>query len=148
MQSQNSQGNDNATPFLIEPVTLAEDLPEWLDNLRFLIFNKFILTVIDIYKYYGEHKSFLFSNSDGDMSFFDIVRRVLQRVTLASFLFMCCLNYILRMSITQMQEKWFHTEKKPRRRRYPTDTNTDPDYADDLMLLAITPAHTEINTLK
>ena len=36
------------------------------------------------------------------------------------------------------KRKWFHM-KKARRRRYPAETNTDADYADDLALFANTP---------
>ena len=44
---------------------------------------------------------------DGDIDFFDIVTRVLQGDTLASFLFIICLDYILQISIDLMKENGF-----------------------------------------
>ena len=41
------------------------------------------------------------------------------------------------------KRKWFHTKKKAKSRRYPAETITDSDYADDLVLLTNTPAQAE-----
>ena len=79
---------------------------------------------------------------DGDTDFFDIVAGVLQGDTLAPFLFIICLDYVLRTSIDLMSERGF-TLKKARSRRHPAETITDADYADDLALLANTPAQAE-----
>ena len=49
---------------------------------------------------------------------------------------------MLRMSIDLMKEKGFKLEKE-RSRRYPTQTITDTDYADDIVLLANTPTQAE-----
>ena len=57
------------------------------------------------------------------------------------FLFLICLNYVLRMSIDLMKENGLTLEKA--RKRYPARTITDADYADDRALLAITPAQAE-----
>ena len=73
---------------------------------------------------------------------FDIVAGVLQGDSLASYLFLICLNYILRTSIDQMK-KYNFTLKKARSRRYLTQTITDADYADDKALLANTPTQAE-----
>ena len=54
---------------------------------------------------------------DGDTDFFDIVAGVLQGDTFASYLFIGCLDYVLRMSIDLMKENGC-TLKKARRRRY------------------------------
>ena len=70
---------------------------------------------------------------DGDTEYFDIVARVLQGETLAPYLFIICLDYVLRI-----RENGFELKKK-RSRRYPATTITDTDYADDIALLANTP---------
>ena len=79
---------------------------------------------------------------DGDIDYFDIVAGVLQGDTLASYLFIICLDYMLRMSIDKMKDNGFKLTKE-RNRRYPAHTITDVDYADDIALLANTPAQAE-----
>ena len=69
---------------------------------------------------------------------FDIVAGVLQGDTLAPYLFIICLDYVLRTSIDKISENGFELTKK-RSRRYPAKTITDADYADDLVILANTP---------
>ena len=76
---------------------------------------------------------------DGDTDYFDIVAGVLQGDTLAPYLFIICLDYVLKMSIDRMKENSFKLTKE-RSRRYPTQTITDMDYVDDIALLANTPA--------
>ena len=78
----------------------------------------------------------------GDADYFDIVAGTLQGDTLAPHLFIICLDYVLRMSIDLMKENGFKLTKE-RSRRYPAQTNTDADYADDLLLLANTPTLAE-----
>ena len=56
---------------------------------------------------------------DGDTEYFDIVAGVLQRDTLAPYLFIICLVYVLRTSIDKIRENGFELTKK-RSRRYPT----------------------------
>ena len=75
---------------------------------------------------------------DGDTEYFDIVAGVLQGDTLAPYLFIICLDYVLRTSIEKIRENGFKLTKK-RSRRYPTKTITDADYADDIALLANMP---------
>ena len=72
---------------------------------------------------------------DGDTDFFNIVAGVLQEDTLALYLFIICLDYVLLTSIDQIKENGF-TLKKARSKRYPAEATTDADYADDLVLLA------------
>ena len=72
---------------------------------------------------------------DGDTDYFDIVAGVLQGDTLAPYLFIICLDYMLRMSIDLMKENSFELAKE-RNRSYPAQTITDADYADDIALLA------------
>ena len=76
---------------------------------------------------------------DGDTEYFDIVAGVLQGDTLAPYLFIICLDYVLRTSIDKIG---FELTKK-RSRRYPATTITDADYADDIAILANTPDQAE-----
>ena len=55
---------------------------------------------------------------DGDTEYFDIVAGVLQGDTLAPYLFIICLDYVLRTSIDKIRENGFELTKK-RSRRYP-----------------------------
>ena len=79
---------------------------------------------------------------DGDKDYFDIVAGVLQQDTLAPYLFIICLDYVLRTSIDKIKENGFKIIKE-RSRRYPTKTITDADYADDIALLANAPAQAQ-----
>ena len=79
---------------------------------------------------------------DGDTEYFDIVAGVLQGDTLAPYLFIICLDYVLRTSIDKIRENGFELTKK-RSKRYSAKTIKDADYADDLALLANTPNQAE-----
>ena len=79
---------------------------------------------------------------DGDTEYFDIVAEVLQGDTLAPFLFIICLDYVLKTSIDKIRENGFKLRKK-RSRRYPAKTITDADYVDDIAILANTPNQAE-----
>ena len=81
---------------------------------------------------------------DGDTEYFDIVVGVLQGDMLAKYLFIICLDYVLRTSIDKIRENSFVLKKK-RSRRYPAKTITDGDYADDIAILANT--HNQAETL-
>ena len=70
------------------------------------------------------------------------VARVLQEDTLAPYLFIICLDYVLKTSIDKIKENSFELIKK-RSRRYPSKTITDADYADDISILANTPNQAE-----
>ena len=61
---------------------------------------------------------------DGDTEYFDIVSGVLQGNTLAPYLFIICLYYVLRISIDKIKENGFELTKK-RSRRYPAKTITN-----------------------
>ena len=67
---------------------------------------------------------------DGDTEYFDIVAGVLQGDTLDPYLFIICLDYVLRTS-------------KKSSRRFPATTITDADYADVIAILANTPDQAE-----
>ena len=75
---------------------------------------------------------------NGDTDYLDILAGVLQRDTLAPYLFINCLEYVLRPSIDLMKENNLKLTKE-RSRRYHTKTITDTDYIDDTELLANTP---------
>ena len=75
---------------------------------------------------------------DGDTEYFDIVAGILQGDMLAPYLFIICLDYVLRTSIDKIREKGFELTKK-RSRRYPAKTITNAEYADDIAILANTP---------
>ena len=79
---------------------------------------------------------------DGDTDDFDIVAGVLQGDTLASYLFIISLDYMLRTSINLMKENGFKLAKE-RSRSYPAQTITDVDYTNGIPLLANIPAQAE-----
>ena len=86
---------------------------------------------------------------DGDTEYFDIVAEVLQGDMLTPYLFIICLDYVLRTSIDKIRENGFELTKK-RSRRYPAKTITDADYADDIAVLVNTPnqAETQLHSLE
>ena len=61
---------------------------------------------------------------------------------LAPYLFIICLDYVLRTSIDKIWENSFELTKK-RTRMYPAKTIIDADYADDIVILANTPNQAE-----
>ena len=62
-------------------------------------------------------------SSDGDTDYFDIVAGVLQWDTLAPYLFIACLDYVLRTFIDKMKDNGFKLTNE-RSRRTETDINT------------------------
>ena len=75
---------------------------------------------------------------DGDTEYFDIVAGVLQGDTLAPYLFIICLDYVVRTLIDKIGENGFMLTKKSSR-RYPAKAITYADYTDDRAILANTP---------
>ena len=76
----------------------------------------------------------MFRSPDGDTPFFEITTGVLQQGdTLAPFLFIICLDYILKNSLDFNKELGF-TISKRKSTRYPAVSITDADYADDIAL--------------
>ena len=86
---------------------------------------------------------------DGDTDNFDIVAGALQGDTLAPYLFIICLDYVLRASINKIKENVFKLTRE-KSRRYPAKTITDADYADDIALLtnASALAETSLHSLE
>ena len=79
---------------------------------------------------------------DGQTDYSYIVAGMLQGNTSAPCLFIVYLDYVLRTSIDNMKDNGFELAKE-RCRRYPAQTITDVDYADDIALIANTPAQSE-----
>ena len=80
---------------------------------------------------------------DGNTDYFNIAAGVLQRDTLAPYLFIICLDYMLRTFIDLMKENSFKLAKE-RSRRYPSQTIMDMDFTDDIVLLANIPTQAKI----
>ena len=79
---------------------------------------------------------------DGDTNYFDILEGMLQGDTLSLYMFIICLDNALRTFIDLMNDNSF-TLAKERSRSYPAQMITDADYADNIALLANTPAQAE-----
>ena len=79
---------------------------------------------------------------DEDIDYFNTVAGVLQGETLAPYLFIFCLDNVLRMSIDLMKENSFKLTKE-RNKRDLAQTIANMDYTDDIALLANSPAQAE-----
>ena len=79
---------------------------------------------------------------DGLTEYFNIVAGVQQGDTLSPYLFIICLDYVLKTSIDKIRENGSELAKK-RSGRYPVKTITDADYADDIAILANAPNQAE-----
>ena len=75
------------------------------------------------------------------LDYFNIYAGMLQGDTLALYLFIICLNHVLTTSFDILKDNGFKLANE--RRRYPVQIITDEDYADDIALLANTPAQAE-----
>ena len=76
---------------------------------------------------------------DEDTDYYGIVIGVLQGDTLSPYLFIICLDYVLRTSIDKIEENGFKLTKK-KKQKVPRKNNYRSDYADDIALLANAPA--------
>ena len=79
---------------------------------------------------------------DGDTDYFDIVASVRQGDTFAPYLFITCLDCVLRTSVDKIKENVCKLTKE-RSRRYHAKAINDADYADDIALLANAPTQAE-----
>ena len=89
-------------------------------------------------------------SQDGDTDYFNIVAGVLQGDTLAPYIFIIFLDYVLRTSINEIKKKNGSKLTEERSKRYSTETITDADYADEIALRANAPARakTLLHSLK
>ena len=93
-------------------------------------------TVCAIIMIYRNTRSMVRS-PDIDKPYFEITTGVLQGNTLAPFLFIICLDYILNTSLYNNRELGFTlTERKGR--RIPAEQITDTEYADDIAVISNT----------
>ena len=135
-------------PKNFKPTILFVDFPKAFDSIHRGKMDQILLT-------YGQLKEtvpaikMLYKNTkvkprspDGDTDYFDIVAGVLQGDKLVPYLFIICLDYVLRMSIDKMKDNGFKLAKE-RSRRYHELTITDADNADDIAFLANTPTQAE-----
>ena len=83
---------------------------------------------------------------DGDTDYFDVVAGIIGD-TLAPYLFIICLDYVLKTSIDIMKDNGLMLAKE-RSRSNPAQAITDADYADDLALLANTHTETLLHSLE
>ena len=72
---------------------------------------------------------------DGETEYFDILAGILQGDTLAPFLFIIVIVYIMHVSVDTMKENGLLYQPK-RSSRYPALHITDADFADDIALLS------------
>ena len=79
---------------------------------------------------------------DRNTDYFDIVAGAQQGDTLASYLFIICLDYLLRKSMDKIKKNGFQLTKK-KSRRCLEKIITDADYADDIAIMTNTRAQAE-----
>ena len=77
---------------------------------------------------------------DSDTDYFDIVAGMLLGDTLAPYLFIICVDYVLRTWIDKVKDNCFKLIKE-KSRRYSAQTITDADNVNDIALLENTPVH-------
>ena len=91
--------------------------------------------IISIMIAYTNTKSIV-KTDDGDTDFINISGGVLQGDTLAPFLFIICLDYVLKKALDRNNDLGF-TVIERRSKIYPAIKITDMDYADDLDIITI-----------
>ena len=105
-----------------ETTILFVDFAQAIDSIHkgkmeqiLLTYSLLKVTVDAIMMLYKNRKAKVRS-PDGDTDYFDIVAGVLQRDTLASYLLIICLDYVLRTSINKMKDKRFQADKGKKQR--------------------------------
>ena len=73
--------------------------------------------------------------TDGETPSFPILAGILQGDTLAPFLFIIVVDYVMRISVDTMSENGYQLRPK-RSSRYPAEFLTDTDFADDIALIS------------
>jgi len=125
----------------LEAVLLSVDFSKAFDSIHrgkmeqilraYGIPNETVDAIMMLYK----NSTAMVRSPDGDTDLFSITAGVLQGDTLAPYLCIICLDYVLRISVDKIKEKGL-TLDRARSRRCPARTITDADYADDLALFA------------
>lgn len=91
--------------------------------------------IVDAIKVLYTNNSSTILSPDGETPAFDIKAGILQGDTLAPFLFIIVVDYVLRMSLDLSKDKGL--EVKPRRSsRHPAEYITDTDFADDISIIS------------
>ena len=85
-----------------------------------------------------DHTRALVLSPDGETASFEILVGVLQGDTLAPYLFIIVLDYVMRTAVGENNDKLGFTIKPKVGRRYPAEVITDLDFADDIALLSDT----------
>ena len=106
--------------------------------LAYGLLKEIVTTLMMLYK---NMKAMVYT-PDEDRDFFDIIVGILQGDALASYMFIFCQDNIVWTSIDLIEKNGF-TLKKTRKRRYFVETKTDVDIADNVAVLANTPAQAE-----
>ena len=123
----------------IEAVILFVDFSKTFDSIHrgkiveilqaYGIPNETIAAIMMLYR----NTKAMVRSPDGDTAFFNVVAGVLHGDTLAPFLFILTLDYVLRTSVDKLNSFGF-TLEKAKSRRY--QKITDADYADNLALFS------------
>ena len=80
--------------------------------------------------------------TDGETPSFPILAGILQGDTLAPFLFIIVVDYVMRISVDTMSENGYQLRPK-RSSRYPAEFLTDTDFADDIALISQSLEHAQ-----
>ena len=109
----------------MEQILLAYDLPK-----------ETVITMIMLYK----NMKAMIHSLDADTNFFEVVAGFLFGDTSALYLFIICLDYVIRTSMNLIKENGFTLKKA---RRYPAENITDTYFADYIAFLANIPTQTK-----
>ena len=103
-------------------------------SLYTAVYKNLCITIMIIYYYiYYKNTRSMVRSPDGDTPLFKITTGVLQGDTIAPFLFIICLDYVLSNSLKDIENLGLIiTERKSR--RYPATRETDIEYADDIAI--------------
>ena len=112
---------------------------EKMEQMRVVSIKKTVTAIMILYK----NTKAIVSLPDGDTNFFNIAAGGLQWDTLVPYMFIVCLDYVLRTSVDLKKENGF-TLKKTKNRQYPTEIMTDVYYAYNLAFLTNTPTQAEL----
>ena len=100
------------------PLRQLENKPHWLHSM----WVSWLATNFSANPHVCWKKNLIGCSSDGDTDFFDSVAGVLQGDTLAPYLLIICLDYVVRTSIDKMKENGFKLIKERSRRYSPPIT--------------------------